>query len=392
MLETAELTESTSPGFQFHIGNVYIELKRLEDAERAYLRGLEFDECHANCWMGLCRTYLDMNKTKKALEAGTRAVGLKYQFPLGHYFLGIAKVRTNDAQGAADEFHVALSQNPNFAEAHDKLALLYTTTQLNEELAREHRAAARELREQQSEAEQTHAPIELPPLENVNFDEHFPALEEEQPKNFLPCLGQPKTSKVSDNGKAPQVTIVSGLPRSGTSMMMQMLVAAGIPPFTDDLRTPDASNPKGYFESELVKKIAMENDFILSCDGHVVKVVVQLLPYLPQAAEYRVIYMDRDIDEVMESQDKMLERMNMGGGKLENERLAEIFHQQVGFSLNLLKLYKIPYLQVSYQETIEDPKLTAERVAGFLQQELDINAMASSVDPALYRQRTTASN
>lgn len=394
LLEKAQLTQSPRPAFQYHVGNVYLELGRLHDAERAFKRALEFDEFHPNGLMGLCRTYLEMQENEKALEYGIEAVGLKFQFPPAHYFLGMAKERTGDVDGAIASYKTALAQNPNFAEGHERLAHVYSnfTAHFDKDLAREHRTAARELRSDLVKVDEAWEPIKLPSFDAAQLREHLPELPPEETENteiFVRCLAQaPVRSETSDERQEPvTVTIVSGLPRSGTSMMIQMLAAAGVQPVTDGERAADESNPKGYFESERVKKLAHRNDWLDQCDGQVVKVVAPLIPYLPQNVRYRVIFMERDIGEILESQDKMLERLNRPGGKLEAERLAFVFNQQVQFAFNLMALHKVPSLRVEYSQVISDPVSTAEKVAEFLESDLDTAAMAAAVDPTLYRQR-----
>lgn len=394
LLEKAELTESPSPGFQFHVGNVYLELGRLHDAERTFKRVLELDEFHPNGLLGLCRTYLEMEENAKALEYGIEAVGLKFQFPPAHYFLATAKERTGDIEGAITSYKTALAQNPNFAEAHERLGHVYSnlTPHFDKDLAKEHRTAARELRSDLAKVDEAWDPIELPSFDATQLREHLPELPPEETKNtetFLRCLAQaPLRSKTSDGEQRPAtVTIVSGVPRSGTSVMMQMLAAAGVQPVTDGERGADESNPKGYFESAKVKKLAHRNDWLDQCDGQVVKVVAPLIPYLPQNVRYRVIFMERKMSEIIGSQDKMLERLKRPGGKLDDERFAVVFKQQVQFAFNLMALHKVPSLRVDYSQVISDPVSTAERVAEFLECDLDIAAMAAAVDPTLYRQR-----
>ena len=394
LLEKAELTESESPAFQFHVGTVYLGLKRLEDAERAFKRALEFDEFHPNALMGLCRTYLEMEDNAKALEYGIEAVGLKFQFPVAHYFLATAKERIDDIEGAVSSYKTALSQNPNFAEAHERLADIYlnSSSHVDEVLSKEHGTAAQKLRWELASIQETTQPLELPSFEASDIRDELPELPPEEFENteaFVRCLAQaPMSSDGADESDdQATVTIVSGLPRSGTSVMMQMLLAAGVQPVTDGERAADESNPKGYFESARVKKLAHENDWLKQCDGQVVKVVAPLIPYLPQNVKYRVIFMDREISEILESQEKMLERLDRPGGKLEDERLAFVFNQQVQFAFNLIALHKVPSLRVDYAQVISDPVLAAGKVAEFLESDLDIEAMAAVVDPTLYRQR-----
>ena len=105
------------------------------------------------------------------------------------------------------------------------------------------------------------------------------------------------------------ITVVSGIPRSGTSLMMQMLAAGGMPVLTDGLRFADANNPRGYFELESIKALGRNQDVITRGEGKVVKVVSSLLPSLPKQFEYRVIFMCRPLEEVVSSQNRMLERL-----------------------------------------------------------------------------------
>ena len=344
--------------------------------------------------MGLCRTYLAMKEDAMAIEYGTRAVGLKFHFPPAHYFLGMAKERSGDVDGAIASYKTALSQNPNFAEAYDRLADVYATSRPDEDRSLENREAARELRWELARFDEAWEPIELPSFDAAELREHLPEISAEETENtevFLRCLAQaPVRSEATGESRQPAtVTIVSGLPRSGTSMMLQMLAAGGIEPFTDNERKPDEGNPRGYFESELVKKLAHKNDWLEQCDGRAVKVVAERVPYLPQHVRYRVIFMEREIGEVLESQDKMLEMLDRQGAKLEHERLAFVFNRHKQFAFNLMALHKVPVLSVSYSDAISDAAGTVEKIARFLGADLDTAAIAAAVDPTLYRQRVS---
>src|SRR3989442_525361 len=127
------------------------------------------------------------------------------------------------------------------------------------------------------------------------------------------------------------ITIVTGLPRSGTSVMMQMLGAGGLAPLTDGLRQPDEDNPRGYFEFEPVKQIKRDTAWLELAVGKVVKMVHLLLPELPLDRDhrYRVIMMRRDLGEVLESQKKMLMRKGRAGADLDSEKLRSVFEQQL---------------------------------------------------------------
>jgi hypothetical protein len=105
------------------------------------------------------------------------------------------------------------------------------------------------------------------------------------------------------------IIVVSGLPRSGTSVMMQMLDNGGIPVVTDNIRTADTDNPRGYYEYEQVKKIREDAAWVPATRGKAFKMVSQLLYDLPAQEQYHVIFMERDLDEMLASQEKMLQRL-----------------------------------------------------------------------------------
>lgn len=184
------------------------------------------------------------------------------------------------------------------------------------------------------------------------------------------------------------IVIVSGLPRSGTSMMMQVLEAGGLQVLTDHERKADTDNPKGYYEYEPVKKTRENPGWLENAPGRAVKMVYRLLYDLPDGYEYKVIFMRRDLGEVLASQKKMLERLGKAGGGLEDEKMAELFRSQIkefeawaGGKSNLLVLY------VNYTDFLDDPPNQARRIEDFLAMPLDTGRMAEVADPSLYRNR-----
>lgn len=186
----------------------------------------------------------------------------------------------------------------------------------------------------------------------------------------------------------PYVIIVSGLPRSGTSMMMKAIHAGGIEPLIDHIRKPDEDNPRGYYEFEPVKKIKEDASWLLGAAGKVVKMVYRLLYDLPATQEYRVIFMDRNLSEVLASQKKMLERSGKSGGGISDEQMAALFKAElVKCHQWLAKQPNFRVLQVSYKDMITDPQNECEKISRFLDGGLDVQAMAASVDPTLYRNR-----
>jgi hypothetical protein len=184
------------------------------------------------------------------------------------------------------------------------------------------------------------------------------------------------------------IVIVSGLPRSGTSLMMQMLQVGGMPLLTDELRLPDADNPNGYWEYEPVKRLQQDNSWIPKAEGKAVKVVSALLQYLPPQHTYKIIFMQRPLQEVLASQRVMLERRGEQSGKADDKTLEAVFAQHLDRIEHWLATQQhITVLYVNYQETIADPAETATRVAQFLDLPLAVDAMARAVDPRLHRQR-----
>ena len=185
------------------------------------------------------------------------------------------------------------------------------------------------------------------------------------------------------------IIVVSGLPRSGTSMMMKMLEAGGIPPLTDEIRAADDDNPKGYYEFERVKGLPDDTGWIPDARGKTVKVISQLLTALPEGETYRVIFMMRKLVEVLASQKKMLEnRGTEKEGGPSDETMAEIMEKHlVSILAKVERRPDMKLLPVSYNNLIARPAEIVPKVADFLGGALDQGAMVAAIDKKLYRQR-----
>ena len=185
------------------------------------------------------------------------------------------------------------------------------------------------------------------------------------------------------------VIIVSGLPRSGTSMMMKMLEAGGIPVLTDELRTADEDNPKGYYEFERVKAMDKgDTDWVADARGKVVKVISALLQYLPANYEYRVIFMHRNLTEVLASQRKMLRNRAADEDAVSDEEMTRLFEMHLADVEGWLdRQPNMRALHVDYNAMLIDPRPFVAQIDDFLGMDLDREAMAAVVDPALYRNR-----
>lgn len=185
------------------------------------------------------------------------------------------------------------------------------------------------------------------------------------------------------------IVIVSGLPRSGTSMVMKMLEAGGLPILTDGLRTADEDNPKGYYEVERVKNLAQEQDkaWLAEARGKGIKVISYLLKSLPARFNYKVVFIRREMEEVLASQRKMLARR----GEAEEtppERMRELFADDLWRATYQLKRRpEFETIELQYSSVLARPLEEARRLAAFLGGGLDAESMASAVDPQLYRNR-----
>lgn len=185
------------------------------------------------------------------------------------------------------------------------------------------------------------------------------------------------------------ITIVSGLPRSGTSMMMQILAAGGAPILTDNIRQPDEDNPRGYYEFEKVKQVREDASWLDDAGGKVVKMVYRLLSDLPKDKTYRVIFMKRQLAEVIASQDEMLQRHGKSGGDAGQEQLAAIYRRQLDDAEKWLSNQpNFSVLYVEYQDVLNDTERVVAEINAFLGGDLDVPAMALVPDSSLYRQRS----
>ncbi len=184
------------------------------------------------------------------------------------------------------------------------------------------------------------------------------------------------------------ITIVSGLPRSGTSLMMQMLAAGGMHVLSDGERKADTDNPRGYLEWERIKQLPKDPASIAEAEGKVVKVISQLLLSIPNGHEYRVIFMQRPMPEILKSQEEMLRRrgtFEAGGG---TSAIEEAFQRHLIEVQKFLaaKTY-VQVLRMHYHRVLREPRAVAEAVAEFLQMPLNLDAMVQQVDATLYRNR-----
>lgn len=183
------------------------------------------------------------------------------------------------------------------------------------------------------------------------------------------------------------ITVVSGLPRSGTSMMMQMVAAGGIPVLTDRVREADGDNPKGYYELEKAKAIKRDASWMHEAEGRSFKIVSMLLTGLPAGFTYRIIFMRRGMDEILASQRVMLTNLGKDPGP-EDSQMRQYFEKHLRELGDWLREQpNMSVLECEYANVVSDPVREAARIQAFLGRDLDMEAMARVVDPNLYRQR-----
>jgi hypothetical protein len=184
------------------------------------------------------------------------------------------------------------------------------------------------------------------------------------------------------------ITIVSGLPRSGTSMMMGMLKAGGMEVLVDNIRMADADNPKGYFEFERVKKIKEDTSWLEGAEEKAFKMVSMLLKHLPPEKRYKIIFMKRTIEEILASQRRMLERFGRDNSGISDKEMGELFAKHLKRTERLLESQdNIDVQYIIYNDIIRKPLENALTLNRFLGNRLDVDEMVKVVDISLYRQR-----
>jgi len=187
------------------------------------------------------------------------------------------------------------------------------------------------------------------------------------------------------------IIVVSGLPRSGTSMAMKMLDAGGLPTLRDGLRAPDESNPKGYYEFEPVKRLDKNGHtaWLVDARGKAVKIISFLLTFLPETFDYQVVFMERNLDEVLASQNKMLVARGERPDTANDQKMRQVYEQHLEKVDRFLQHRRcFTKLTVRYRDAIENPAAEARRINKFLGRRLNVERMAAVADRDLYRNRT----
>ncbi|MBE0641300.1 MAG: tetratricopeptide repeat protein, partial [Bacteroidales bacterium] len=328
-LRTAERSDPRMPELHLQLGKLYLQVHEYDDAESAFTKALDIDENSAAAYLGLGISVLRQGRYEEAVDFLLSSLGLIYHFPIAHYHLGEALYHLEKFKEASEAFEVCLRMAPKLLKARRFLVKIYE------------------------------GPYPDPSRLNVHRD-------------------------ILKQRMKGTVVVVSGLPRSGTSLMMQMLQAGGMPLLTDGVRQPDENNPKGYYELDAVKRSTSDISWVVQAEDKAVKVIAQLLYNLPNNYEFKVIFMQRDIKEVMLSQQKML-----GKSPAYNMSLAAVFEKEI----EKVKAWEkqqpnVDILYVPYAEIVDSPVRHVYRIADFVGYPLDTEAMKEAVDRSLYRNRS----
>jgi tetratricopeptide (TPR) repeat protein len=381
----AEAAAPQNPGIYLQLGEAYLRLSQLKNAIVAFEKTLALDEDNARAFLGLSTAYRRLGENQQTVDCALRAVGLLHRLPMAHFNLGVALTRFGDTERAVLAFETALRFQPQMVNAHRYLATIHRTERGDPEKARFHREELLRLSRVRRRA---HGALADSKREQLFDLPEIPKREE----RLATLMKERPDPKAEEEKSGKTFVIVSGLPRSGTSLMMQMLEAGGLPPMTDKIRAADVDNPRGYYEWEAIKQIAKKPELLddESIQGKAIKCISMLLPLLPTKHQYKVIFMMRPIVEVMASQQAMASRLGTKGASLDRDQLER------GLRAHREEIRRwgrtapdVEWLDVDYPALLRDPEPTISKLVEFLGQERLPNehAMAAVIDPSLYRRR-----
>lgn len=369
-------------------GEIFQRLQRWKESRAAFEEAVSIDPETPAALLGLARTDLAERKFESAAIHARTSLGLLFFQPRAHYLHGLALYRAGLWEDAEIAFQICVSQAPLFAAAHRMLAEIARRHHRDAALSASRRAHLKAVMAKRRDLQNAaiapegegHAPdpgSDLPPLHH-----DAAALAEVSPRDLI--------------------TVVSGLPRTGTSLMMQILEAAGLPIFTDGEREADASNQRGYFEHRRTASLLHAGDqtWLGEARGKAIKVVAPLLASLPRRlvdpdkpthepapVVYRVLFMERDMEEILSSQSAFLDRLGSptpvpGGGGL-----AKAYVQQLRHAREWCRDPGVHALAVSYRDLVERPDEVLPAIAEFLGASGQLATMRACIDPSLYRER-----
>ena len=377
-----ERVREKSPGevqLQLMLAQSYQAVRRWGDAETAARAVLAADPHNPQAFLILARCSLRAGRAEQAEEAAAECIGLQFGNPQGHFLLGAALASQGRFEEAVRPLENACRLAPTFLRAQRLLARVYRRLGQPDQAAvceSQGFATLHDLRKEQAAAQgatrekaaaRAAVRAEQDRIRQAEIDRKKAEYDAIEPKELL---------------------IVSGLPRSGTSLLMQMLRAGGIEPLTDAKRAADEDNPEGYWEWEAIKKLPKDPRLIEQAEGKAVKVISALLPSLPGKHRYTIIYMVRPTEQVVDSQWAMLARQDRQP-KSEKKHLIEVQeHHSRQIREVLKKSERVTLVEVSYPELVADPAPVIAKLAELLPGRFTPGpAVAACVQPKLFRNR-----
>lgn len=311
----------------FKIGEIKYKLAKFEEAKDAFEKAISIESDRAKYHRAIAEAYIELGEYEEAVDYALTSIELVKYFPVAHYVLGRALEKMGDLENAKIAYETAERLQPrSYDKARKAIENIEEWSMLGNDVDKEKEYAYRE----------------------------------------------------------NQIVIVSGLPRSGTSLMMQMLAKGGVEILTDENRKADTSNPKGYYEYDPVMSIHKDNTWLDKAQNKGVKIVAPLLQYLSPKFRYKIIFMTRDLNEVVKSQQIMR-------GKDPNTLPIHLFDAYKKL-LDNVKVWDdrepgVEMIYLNYKEVIENPSAAIDTVTSFIGVDLDKEAMATCVDKKLYRNR-----
>jgi hypothetical protein len=304
---------------------------------------------------------------------------------MAHFNLGVALTRFGDTERAVLAFGTALRFQPQMVNAHRYLATIHRTEGGDPEKARFHREELLRLSRVRRRA---HGALADSKREQLFDLPEIPTREQ----RIAMLLKERPDPKPEEEKSGKTFVIVSGLPRSGTSLLMQMLEAGGLPPMTDKIRAADVDNPRGYYEWEAIKQIGKKPEVLdePQVEGRAIKCISMLLPAMPTKHQYKVIFMMRPIAEVVASQHAMVSRLGTRGIQLEFEQLERGLraHREEVRRWAATAAH-VEWLEIDYPDLVREPQPEIVKLIEFLGQERLPNkkTMCAVIDPALHRRK-----
>lgn len=342
---------------QLFLARCYAALRRWDEGLAAVGRVLEADPDNAQAYLVKTRIELHQQRAHEAIDSALAAIGLQYGNPMGHFLLGTSLLQLNKLREAEKALHNCHQLAPRFPPAMRMLARVYDRLGEFDKFTQ-----IENLRTQTAVKirESHHRELARLRLLAAQRKSDRDAMDREKQAQF-----DRKEAEIAAT-EPLEILVVSGLPRSGTSLMMQMLKAAGIEPMTDGKRTADDDNPEGYWEWEEIKQLPRNPRIIEQTAGKVVKVISALLPSLPRPHRYKIIYMVRPTQQVVDSQMVMLDRQ---GQKARSEKqhlidVQEAHSRQIRHVLS--QSDRVDLLEVSYPDLVADPQPVIEQLKKLL--------------------------